>query len=112
MAKFRGVRSIRQKMKKQRLDRNCKVRAALMAVAMGIIMLIFFLASTRAACGAPSTKSKFYDFSDQLIDGEIKRPTTLYMDTRQEVKFQRLLKLKRDFLGPYINKTARDRVFK
>ena len=112
MAKFRGVRSLRQKMKKQRLDRNCKIRAKLLVLAMAIIMLIFFLASTRTAWAAPSTKSKFYDFSDQLIDGEIKRPTALYMDTRQEVKFQRLLKLKRNFLGPYLNKTARDRVFK
>ena len=112
MAKFRGVRGLRRKMKKQRLDRNCKIRAKLLVLAMAIIMLIFFLASTRTAWAAPSTKSKFYDFSDQLIDGEIKRPTALYMDTRQEVKFQRLLKLKRNFLGPYLNKTARDRVFK
>jgi len=83
-----------------------------MIIALGIIMLIFFLASTKTAWGAPSTKSKFYDFSEQLIDGEIKKPTALYMDSRQEVRFQRLLKLKRNFLGTYLNKTARERVFK
>ncbi len=94
------------------MDKNCKIRAGLLAMAMGIIFLVFFLVSVESAWSAPSTKSKFYDFSDQLIDGEIKRPTALYMDTRQEVKFQRLLKLKRNFLGPYLNKTARDRVFK
>ena len=85
---------------------------------------------------APEVKSKFYDFNDQIIDGQIKKPTTLYtdardkvkfdrlidgevkqptalyMDTRQEVKFQRLLKLKRNFLGDNLWKTARDKVFK
>ena len=60
---------------------------------------------------AAPLKSKFYDFSDQLIDGEVKRPTALYMDTRQEVKFQRLLRLKRTF-DRELQNTARLRVFK
>ena len=85
------------------MDKSCKVRAGLLVMSLAIIFMVW---------GAPSTKSKFYDFSDQLIDGEIKKPTALYMDSRQEVRFQRLLKLKRNFLGPYLNKTARDRVFK
>jgi len=78
------------------------------------LLILIFIISFWAfdAVSKPPIKSKFYDFSDQLIDGEIKKPTALYMDTRQEVKFQRLLKLKRNFLGPYLNKTARDRVFK
>ena len=58
-----------------------------------------------------SPKSKFYDFSEQLIDGEIKKPTTLYMDSRQKVKFDRLFKLKKSFL-PRLFKTAKERVFK
>tara|TARA_Y100001951_G_C11099981_1_gene161476 strand:- start:12 stop:305 length:294 start_codon:yes stop_codon:yes gene_type:complete len=57
-------------------------------------------------------RTKFYDFSEQLIDGEIKKPTTLYTDSRQEVKFGRLLRLKRNFLGKTIRQTARERVFK
>jgi len=56
-------------------------------------------------------RAKFYDFSEQLIDGEIRRPTTLYTDVRQQVKFQRLLRLKRDFHRDLM-KTARERVFK
>jgi hypothetical protein len=61
----------------------------------------------------PSSKArvKFYDFSDQLIEGEIKKPTSLYVDARKKVRFERLLKLKKSFL-PDLFKTAKDRVFK
>ena len=56
-------------------------------------------------------KSKFYDFSDQIIDGEVKKPITLYTDARQKVKFDRLMKLKKSFI-PQLFKTAKERVFK
>ena len=56
-------------------------------------------------------KSKFYDFNEQIIDGEIKKPTTLYMDSKEQVKFDRLLKLKKSFL-PKLFATAKERVFK
>ena len=58
-----------------------------------------------------STKSKFYDFNDQLIDGQIMRPTALYTDARQRARFSRLLKLKKSFL-PELFKTAKESVFK
>lgn len=58
-----------------------------------------------------NVKSKFYDFSEQLIDGEIKKPTNLYVDSRQKVKFDRLLKLKKTFL-PQLFNTAKEKVFK
>ena len=81
--------------------------------ALVIYIGIFSFIMTQAyGASTGKTKSKFYDFSEQLIDGEIKKPTALYMDSRQEVRFQRLLKLKRNFLGTYLNKTARERVFK
>ena len=57
------------------------------------------------------TKAKFYDFSDQLIDGEIKKPTTLYTDARQQVRFERLLSLKKNFIDALLQ-TAKERVFK
>ena len=60
---------------------------------------------------AKQPKSKFYDFNEQLIDGELKRPTTLYTDSRQRVKFERLLKLKKSFL-PKLFDTAKERVFR
>ena len=47
---------------------------------------------------AKQPKAKFYDFRDQIIDGEIKRPTTLYTDAREKVKFEQLLKLKKSFM--------------
>ena len=59
----------------------------------------------------PEARAKFYDFSEQLIDGEIRRPTALYTDARQRVKFDRLLKLKKSFL-PDLFKTAREPVFR
>jgi len=61
--------------------------------------------------GKPPVKAKFYDFSAQLIDGEIKRPTALYTDSRQEAKFKRLLRLKRSFMKDMFD-TARLPVFK
>ena len=43
-------------------------------------------------------KTKFYDFDDLLINGEYKKPQIMYTDTQTKVKFERLLKLKKDFL--------------
>lgn len=63
------------------------------------------------AISAKTPRSKFYDFNDQIIDGEIKRPTTLYTDSRDRVKFDRLMKLKKSFL-PELFKTSKERVFK
>ena len=71
---------------------------------------VFLLASADVS-SKTSPKSKFYDFNDQIIDGEIKKPTTLYTDARQKVKFDRLMKLKKSFL-PQLFKTSKERVFK
>ena len=60
---------------------------------------------------AKTPKAKFYDFSEQLIDGDIKKPTALYTDARQQVKFERLLKLKKSFIPALLN-TSKDPVFK
>ena len=60
---------------------------------------------------AKQPKSKFYDFNEQLIDGQIKKPTNLYVDARTKVRFERLLKLKKSFLPALFN-TAKERVFK
>lgn len=68
-------------------------------------------ASDAEAKPPKSPKSKFYDFSDQIIDGQIKKPTTLYTDARNKVKFDRLLKLKKSFMKDLFD-TAKERVFK
>jgi hypothetical protein len=73
------------------------------------IFLFIFLNATATVAKQP--KSKFYDFNEQIIDGEVKKPTTLYTDAREQVRFDRLLKLKKSFL-PKLFATAKERVFK
>ena len=56
---------------------------------------------------ADTPKTKFYDFDDLLINGEYKKPQIMYNDTQAKVKFERLLKLKKDFLKK-LKDTKRD----
>ena len=60
---------------------------------------------------AKQPKAKFYDFNEQLIDGEVKKPMTLYTDSRDRVKFERLLRLKKSFMGKLFD-TSKEKVFK
>ena len=79
---------------------------------MKYLLVALFVGITFVANAAPpSGKSKFYDFSEQVIDGEIKKPTALYTDARQKVRFDRLLKLKKSFM-PDLFETAKNSVFK
>ena len=55
------------------------------------LTLPFFVASA-------TPKIKFYDFDDLLINGEYKKPQIMYNDVQSKVKFERLLKLKKDFI--------------
>ena len=73
--------------------------------------IILAVIATEAIAKTSGARSKFYDFSDQLIDGEIKKPTTLYTDARENVKFERLLRLKKSFMEDLFQ-TAKDPVFK
>jgi len=84
-----------------------KLLRKLLLITLGIIILLI-PASTYAKS---PTKSKFYDFSEQLIDGEIRRPTSLYTDSRARVKFDRLLKLKRSFIKELFS-TSKLKLFK
>ena len=52
-------------------------------------------------------KTKFYDFDDLLINGEYKKPQIMYTDTRSKVRFERLFKIKKNFL-PKLRETKRD----
>lgn len=78
---------------------------------ISFIIAIIFILDITAITYANQPRSKFYDFNDQIIDGEIKKPTTLYTDSREKVKFDRLLRLKKSFL-PQLFDTAKERVFK
>jgi len=81
----------------------------ILLIAMFAFALLFPVFSE--ASPPKNQKSKFYDFNEQLIDGEIRKPTALYMDARQRAKFERLLKLKKSFL-PALFKTSKNKVFK
>ena len=45
------------------------------------------------------------------FDGQIKKPTILYTSVREKTKFDRLLRLKKSFLGKLF-KTSKEKVFK
>jgi len=68
-----------------------------------IIFLLFF---PFLSFGKP-TKTKFYNFDDLLINGQYRKPQILYTDVKQKVKFEKLLKLKKDFL-PKLKNTEKD----
>lgn len=74
-----------------------------------IVLFLILIFANYSFAGQP--KSKFYDFGDQLIDGKINKPTTLYTDARTKVKFDRLLSLKKSFLNSLYT-TAKEKVFK
>ena len=57
------------------------------------------------------SKARFYDFSDQLIDGSIKKPSTIYMEARTRAKFAKLLTLKKSFI-PRLLMTGRESLLK
>lgn len=68
---------------------------------------LFLVFSSVSAQNSSKAKTKFYNFDDLLINGEYKKPQVLYTDSRQKVKFEKLLKLKKDFL-PSLKKTQKD----
>ena len=76
-----------------------------------ILALVFFVAAQSDVLGQSKPKSKFYDFGAQIIDGEIKKPTALYTDSKKKVKFDRLLNLKKSFI-PDLMKTSKERTFR
>ena len=79
---------------------------------LGVVALAFVAGSGPSpAMAKDKVKSKFYDFGEMLIDGEIKKPTALYTDARAKVKFDRLLKLKKSFM-PALMESSKDQVFK
>ena len=72
-----------------------------------LLIIVISLVAVSAYGQTKSTKTKFYNFDDLLINGEYRKPQVLYTDARQKVKFDRLLKLKKDFL-PKLKSTQKD----
>ena len=69
-------------------------------------IIIFILFFPYFAFAEPA-KTKFYNFDDLLIEGQYRKPQVLYTDARQKVRFEKLLKLKKDFL-PKLKNTEKD----
>ena len=74
-----------------------------------LLLAILFILPVITLANPP--KSKFYDFNDQVIDGEIKKPTALYTNARQKIKFERLLKFKKSFISDLLE-TSKEKTFK
>ena len=81
--------------------------------AISLILLIVLGTDIARAGKKPpkNVKSKFYDFSEQIIDGKINKPTVIYMNQRERVRFKRLLSLKKSFM-PKLFSTHKERIFK
>ena len=78
-----------------------------------LITLFFtiFMSTTALAAPPKNVKSKFYDFGEQLINGEVRKPTVIYMNHRDKVKFKRLLSLKKSFMSQ-LYATSKNGLFK
>lgn len=83
----------------------------LVKVVVFLLLFILGLLSARCVLAKSPVKAKFYDFSEQLIDGQVRKPQALYMDVRQAAKFKRLLRLKKSFTKELFD-TARLPIFK
>jgi len=80
-------------------------------IILTIVACGLLVTSVYAAPPRKKVKSKFYDFNEQLIDGQIRTPTGTYTNARERVQFARLLKLKKSFLSKLFA-TSKERTFK
>ena len=95
-------------------DKNYEKKNITISIAFFVTMFVFWLtvfSVSHASANQAPERAKFYDFSEQLIDGQVKRPTALYTDVRRQAQFKRLLKIKRSFM-PQLLRTAKDPVFR
>ncbi len=73
----------------------------------GAVVLGLGLMTSSVSAQDDDAKTKFYDFDDMLIDGEIKKPEGFVYGAVEKAKFERLLSLKKSFL-PKIEESAKD----
>ncbi|MFW5966405.1 MAG: hypothetical protein ACOCV2_02750 [Persicimonas sp.] len=79
-------------------------------VIVALVVLVFSLSSASVFAqdmtdeggggdgGDDGERSKFYDFDDMLVDGQLKEPDMVDMDAQGEAQFERLLDLKKSFM--------------
>jgi hypothetical protein len=95
-------------------DKGYEKKEITITIVFFVTMFVFWLTILsfgHAAASQAPERAKFYDFSEQLIDGQVKRPTALYTDVRRQAQFKRLLKIKRSFM-PQLLRTSKDPVFR
>lgn len=65
-----------------------------------IVLLVTaaFLLSSAAAFAQDGERSKFYDFDDMLVDGQLRTPDMIKNQARGKAQFERLLDLKKSFV--------------
>jgi hypothetical protein len=70
-------------------------------------VIAFFLAASASAQdgGGNGKDSKFYNFEDMMVDGELQTPDMVKTQARGKAKFKRLLDLKKSFL-PKVQETT------
>ena len=71
------------------------------------VLLSLTLPLTASAGPPDKAKERFYDMGEWVIDGEIKRPTALWVQARKRPRFDPLLRLKKSFL-PHIAQSAQE----
>ena len=90
---------------------NLKKATTILKTLIIITLLFWIFVLLDAKAEPPKSNSKFYDFNEQVIDGEIRRPTAIFTNSRDRARFNRLLRLKKSFL-PRLFASSNERVFK
>lgn len=75
---------------------------------VGLMVVAFTIGMGSTAFAQDEPKTKFYDFDDMLIDGQLKTPDLMKTQAREKAKFKRLLSLKKSFL-PKIRESGEER---
>ena len=63
-----------------------------------VLLLSMSAQSAFAQDGEGEVETRFYDFNDMLIDGELQRPTGVSMTERGSARFESLLNLEQSFI--------------
>lgn len=76
---------------------------------IAILFAIAFVFTSASAFAQDSgeARSKFYDFDDMLVDGQLKTPDLIKNQARGKAQFKRLLNLKKSFM-PKLEESANE----
>ena len=78
------------------------MRKVLSGLVLGLLVVL-----GSPALAQDDTRSKFYNFDDMLIDGQLKTPDLMKAEAREKAQFKRLLDLKKSFI-PKVRETAEE----